>query len=230
MKLVDTKDLKSLPFWECQFESGRGHHKFMSEKHKNIYSFLLNSYFYNFLQSILGATNFRKKFIKDLNIKKNAKILDIGSGTSIILKFLNEPTYYGYDVNSNNIDYAKKKFGDKGIFYNKPFTKEEVTKLPKFDYIFLFGFIHHVNDEEILKLLKLLKTCLSKDGCVCSIDGVIEKNQNPIAKFLILKDRGKFVRTKESYIKIAKKIFSKVDTSIIHWKLFPYTYMTMIMK
>jgi len=20
-------DLKSLPFWECQFESGRGHHK-----------------------------------------------------------------------------------------------------------------------------------------------------------------------------------------------------------
>jgi len=26
VKLVDTKDLKSLPFWECQFESGRGHH------------------------------------------------------------------------------------------------------------------------------------------------------------------------------------------------------------
>ena len=24
--LADTKDLKSLPFWECQFESGRGHH------------------------------------------------------------------------------------------------------------------------------------------------------------------------------------------------------------
>ena len=27
VKLVDTKDLKSLPFWECQFESGRGHQK-----------------------------------------------------------------------------------------------------------------------------------------------------------------------------------------------------------
>ena len=26
VKLVDTKDLKSLPFMECQFESGRGHH------------------------------------------------------------------------------------------------------------------------------------------------------------------------------------------------------------
>ena len=26
VKLVDTKDLKSLPVRECQFESGRGHH------------------------------------------------------------------------------------------------------------------------------------------------------------------------------------------------------------
>ena len=26
VKLVDTKDLKSLPLWECKFESGRGHH------------------------------------------------------------------------------------------------------------------------------------------------------------------------------------------------------------
>ena len=27
VKLVDTKDLKSLPVRECQFESGRGHQK-----------------------------------------------------------------------------------------------------------------------------------------------------------------------------------------------------------
>ena len=26
VKLVDTKDLKSLPLAECQYESGRGHH------------------------------------------------------------------------------------------------------------------------------------------------------------------------------------------------------------
>ena len=32
VKLVDTKDLKSLPLAECQFESGRGHHKYDFEK------------------------------------------------------------------------------------------------------------------------------------------------------------------------------------------------------
>jgi hypothetical protein len=28
--LVDTKDLKSLPLAECQFESGRGHHNYQN--------------------------------------------------------------------------------------------------------------------------------------------------------------------------------------------------------
>jgi prepilin-type N-terminal cleavage/methylation domain-containing protein len=32
VKLVDTKDLKSLPLAECQFESGRGHHKIKKNK------------------------------------------------------------------------------------------------------------------------------------------------------------------------------------------------------
>ena len=32
VKLVDTKDLKSLPLAECQFESGRGHHYLYDKK------------------------------------------------------------------------------------------------------------------------------------------------------------------------------------------------------
>ena len=68
-----------------------------------LYSLLLNPNFYNFFQHLLGATAFRKKFIENLFIKKNAKILDIGCGTSTLIKFLNEPDYYGYDINSKNI-------------------------------------------------------------------------------------------------------------------------------
>ena len=35
VKLVDTKDLKSLPIWECQFESGRGTIKINIQKKIN---------------------------------------------------------------------------------------------------------------------------------------------------------------------------------------------------
>lgn len=91
----------------------------MSEKKKYFYKTLYNSYIYNFIQFILGATNFRKKFLKKLNIKKNAYILDIGCGTSSILDFLDEPNYYGYDVNSNNIKFAKKNMVIKAFFIIK---------------------------------------------------------------------------------------------------------------
>ena len=80
----------------------------MSEKYTYFYKLLFNSRIYNFSQYILGASIFRKNFIKSLNIQKNANILDIGCGTSTILSYLNEPNYYGYDINSDNIEYAKK--------------------------------------------------------------------------------------------------------------------------
>lgn len=202
----------------------------MSEKYSYFYKLLLNSRIYNFSQYILGATNFRKNFIESLKIKKKANILDIGCGTSVILNYLNEPNYYGYDINPDNIEYAKKRYGNRGVFVNKFFSDKEINKLPKFDFIFLFGFIHHLNDDQIIKLLKLLKKCLKKDGSICSIDGVFVEKQNFIAKFLIRGDRGNFVRTKEGYIKLTKDIFFSLKTEIIHWKFFPYTYMTMIMK
>ena len=40
VKLVDTKDLKSLPFWECQFESGRGHQSLKLCLQKTFYLYL----------------------------------------------------------------------------------------------------------------------------------------------------------------------------------------------
>ena len=204
--------------------------KSMSEKYTYFYKLLFNSRIYNFSQYILGASTFRKNFIKSLNIQKNANILDIGCGTSTILDYLHEPNYYGYDINSDNIEYAKKKFGNRGVFENKSFSENEINKLPKFNFIFLFGFIHHLDDDQIIKLLKLLKKCLDKDGCICSIDGVLVEKQNLIAKFLIKRDRGNFVRTETGYTNLAKSVFSSLQSNIIHWKFFPYTYLTMIMK
>ena len=202
----------------------------MAEKKNNIYKLLTNSYFYNFTQFILGATNFRKQYIYNLKIKKNSTILDIGSGTSTILNYLDNPKYYAYDINHSNIEFAKKKFGRKGVFKNKKFTNKEIINLPKFDYIFLFGVIHHMSNEEVTKLLKMLKRCLKTDGCLCSIDGVYLKKQNFLAKYLLKKDRGKHVRTKSEYNKIVNKSFTFLKTKIVHWKLFPYTYITIKMK
>ena len=64
MKLVDTKDLKSLPFWECQFESGRGHHK--NEKKKILLQ--LKNYSLNDLDKLLKDNNYKSTLIMRNNL------------------------------------------------------------------------------------------------------------------------------------------------------------------
>lgn len=203
----------------------------MKKKKNFLYNLLVNSYFYNFSQLVMGATTFRKKYVESLKIKKKAKILDIGCGTGSIVSYLNNQEYYGYDINFHNIRFAKKKYGNKGIFKCKRFTNQEAKNLPKFNLIFLFGVIHHLNDFEVLRLLKILKKSLNKkNGVICSIDGVKEKKQSIIAKFFLDNDRGKFVRKKNEYISLIKKVFRSIKTNITHTKIMPYTYLTMKIK
>lgn len=58
----------------------------------------------------------RANLIKDI-VCKNDKILDIGCGPAKILESLPQVKYYGYDINKNHINYAKKKYVSKNVFF-----------------------------------------------------------------------------------------------------------------
>ena len=200
----------------------------MSQKTKGIYKIFSNTYFYLFVQKIMSATSFRGKVIKKIINKKNVKVLDIGCGPAEILEYLPKIKYFGYDINNDYISYAKKKFGDKGQFYCKKFTVNELKKIPKFDYVILFGLLHHLEEIEIKKLLINIKKALKKNGKLITLDNVFTENQNLIAKFLIKMDRGQNVRTKKEYIRILYKSFKKIKSQIIHQTFIPYTWFVTI--
>ena len=48
VKSVDTKDLKSLPIRECQFESGRGHQKGINYENSNLFINIFIIFFSNY--------------------------------------------------------------------------------------------------------------------------------------------------------------------------------------
>ena len=103
MKLVDTKDLKSLPFWECQFESGRGHQLKMNKP-----SIVAD----NNLKSL----SIKKKIAKVLK-KNNLKIVNLNiviGGDGFMLKTLkqkkNNKHRVFYGVNSGNYGFLMNKF------------------------------------------------------------------------------------------------------------------------
>jgi len=118
----------------------------------------------------------------------------------------------------------KKKYKERGKFFCKRFSDKDLKKLPKFDYILLLGILHHLNDNQIKKLMILIKKILKRKGNIIIEDPIFVKNQNPIAKFIIKMDRGCNVKNKKDYIKLISKYFKKVESKIYHQKFIPYTW------
>jgi hypothetical protein len=76
------------------------------------------------------------------------------------------------------------------------------------------GVMHHLNDREAVDLFKLAFAGLKKGGRMLTIDGCYTKNQHRLIRFILSKDRGKFVRNREEYVNLASKVFSGVKTEL----------------
>lgn len=202
----------------------------MSQKTKGIHSLLSNTFLYSFSQRIMSGTSFREKVVKKFINKDGVKVLDVGCGPAEILSSLPSVDYYGFDINPIYIKHAKEKYKEKGKFYCKKFTRKDLKKLPKFDYVLLLGILHHLNDKEIKDLLILVKKILKKKGNIITEDPIFLQKQNPIAKFIIKMDRGNNVRKRKEYINLIKKSFKKTTSKIYHQKFIPYTWFVMVCK
>ena len=180
---------------------------------------------------MMSGTSFRKNIIiKNIKAKK-IKVLDIGCGPAEILNYMPKSIYYGFDIDRRSINYAKNRFKNKNHhFYCKHFVKQDLAKLPKFDHVILFGILHHLDDIEVKNILNLCKKVMKKGATLLTEDPIFVKNQNFIAKFLISRDRGMNVRTKENYINLVQTNFKKIRSKISHQFFIPYTWYSMICK
>ena len=203
----------------------------MAERTSILYNFINNPIIYQVIQKLMSGNSFRKKILKE-NVKdKNLKILDIGCGSAEILNYIPVNEYYGYDIDPNSIQVAKKNHPYENChFFNKKFEKKDILKLPNFDLILLFGILHHLNDTQVKKILYLCKKKMKKDAKLIILDPVFTPNQNIFAKFLIKRDRGLNVRKENEYLSLFKKNFKNVKSKITNQFFVPYTWFSTICK
>ncbi len=130
----------------------------MSQRSSVLYNLINNPLIYRLIQKLMSGTSFRKKIVQK-NIKnKKLKILDIGCGPAEILDYIPKCEYYGYDIDKRSINFARKKYSNNNHhFFCKKFNKNELFRLPKFDFIILFGILHHLNNKEVKIILNLCK-------------------------------------------------------------------------
>jgi SAM-dependent methyltransferase len=179
------------------------------QRDRNLYKLLFRSKIYSGLKLLLG-----KKSTSELLISRfirpfaGAKILDLGCGPEGILEKLPPSIeYHGCDSNPRYIADAKEKFGKRGNFWIVDFNSPHIDSGNAlagggFDIVHISAVLHHLPDESVRKLLAIAKKSIKPNGRLFCLDNVLTSQQNPIARWLILRDRGLYIRTVEKYMEL----------------------------
>lgn len=198
----------------------------MAQNTTGLRSFLSSSAAYRQFQYLMGAQASRAAFVRDyIRAPDGASLLDVGCGPADILDHLPRGVkYWGFDISERYIAAARTRFGSRGQFVAKEFQPSDLASLPPFDVVTAIGLFHHLDDGTAATLLDTIRRALKPGGRLVSLDGVFERGQNPMARWLISMDRGRHVRTGAQYREIFSRAFPAPRITIQHRRWIPYTY------
>ena len=186
----------------------------------------ISSVYAKLMGFLLGANTYKTLVDEYIQPTPGCSVLDVGCGPATILDLLHDVNYIGMDHNPNYIATAKKKYRSKGTFICTGVDKLNDYGLKTFDRIIILGVMHHLDDGQLTELMMSLKDRLNIGGVLITFDGAYEDNQNLISKFLAKNDRGKFVRSKEQYLKFIEMSFKVQRADLRHDLLrVPYTHL-----
>lgn len=190
-----------------------------------IRSLLSHPKIYSAFQYLMGAKKGWSLYVNTyVRPKSGDVILDIGCGPADVLEYLPNVEYWGFDISEDYINKAKRKYSEKGKFFSHMLSISDVEQMPKFDLVIACGVLHHVDDKTTYDLLKLAYSALKPGGRFVTVDPCFASDQNPLARFIISKDRGQNVRDQLGYKSLALAVFSEVVVTVKHKVWIPYTH------
>jgi SAM-dependent methyltransferase len=122
----------------------------------------------------LSHRNFQFDLVKRLGLNSKSKVLEVGFGPLTLglplVDFLDVNCYHGVDVRPNVVDTAHKLVGKAQLGYKNPvllhsesFGLEELHD-EKFDFVFAFSVLYHLEDQLLDQLISPVARRLAKGG------------------------------------------------------------------
>jgi cyclopropane fatty-acyl-phospholipid synthase-like methyltransferase len=160
----------------------------------------------------------RGVFVRDyVRPKAGDRVLDIGCGPGTMLGLMPEGVdYLGADLSAEYIDSARKAYGSRGKFICQRVDREAFRGQEGFDIVIACGLLHHLNDNEADDLFDIAQSALKPGGRFVTLDGCYTDDQSRLARYIVSRDRGEFVRPAAAYQTLARKRFSNVKAVVSH--------------
>lgn len=183
---------------------------------------------YDIFQNLMGAGAVRRHLVFNyIQPFPGCRILDIGCGTARILDYMPDVAYFGFDQDLGYIKEARERYGSRASFSCELIEETKHPLHSSYDVVVAAGVLHHLNDAAAIKLLQLADAALIPGGRLVTFDPCYTIPQNFIAKYLVSKDRGQYVRQANAYRELAVQIFMDVQSEVkhSHWPPYSRNYM-----
>src|SRR5579862_3153452 len=187
-------------------------------------SVLSRSWAYQSFWHAVGGEERNRVLLRDyIRAAQADRVLDIGCGPGTMVPYLPGTEYVGIDSSSEYIERARERY-PQARFVCQRVGEYDLVEPDYFDIVLALGVLHHLDDDEALMLFQIARAAMKPGARLITLDGVLTDDQSQVVKYLLARDRGRFVRSEAGYRKIASKVFTKVESSIRHDLLrIPYT-------
>lgn len=173
-----------------------------------------------FMQKTIGG-NQAKQQLAIRHFQNESKILEIGCSVGniaeIFTKYQNI-TYTGIDIDTKALEVAQKIYKSFKNFSFKQISLSELAKQEeKFDYMLFSGILHHVNDDELTKLISDAMKLVNCSGkIIISEPEAVRPSDNRLFKLFYNLEQGQFLRSRAELERLILATGIQIDSSEDH--------------
>lgn len=164
---------------------------------------------YQLFQRLTGAERLvRCLAAEHIRAQPGEVVLDVGCGPADVLRWLPEGVeYYGVDISQEYLRVAERRWRGRGRFYCRSAAELTSAGVPRCDIALALGVMHHLDDDELLSMLRQIRNQLKPGGRFVSYDPCFTEPQNPLARLVHRLDRGRNVRYAPALAELVGRVF-----------------------